>query len=137
MMGRNKEGVMAQSPVTALLLIAHGSRRREANSDLDYLAGQLQRRGVYSMVSTSYLELTDPTIADAATACVANGAQRVILLPYFLSAGVHVREDLADARIELARGFPDVEFLLAEPLGRHPLLEEVVLQRAQEVIGGA
>lgn len=124
---------MAASPITALLLIAHGSRRHEANADLDYLAAQLRRREAYPIVQTSYLELTDPTIADAAAACVTAGARRVILLPYFLSAGVHVREDLADARIELARSFPDVEFLLAEPLGRHPLLEEVVLRRAKEV----
>ena len=123
---------MRESAAAALLLIAHGSRRREANADLDHLAEQLRRRGTYAVVLTSYLELTEPTIADAGAACVADGAARVILLPYFLSAGVHVREDLADARIELARRFPDVEFLLAEPLGRHPLLEEVVLQRAGE-----
>jgi sirohydrochlorin ferrochelatase len=120
------------SPSTALLLIAHGSRRREANEDLDYLVAELRRRGAYSIIATSYLELTEPTIADAGAACVAQGARRVILLPYFLSAGVHVREDLAEARLDLAKRFPEVEFLLAEPLGRHELLLEVVLQRARE-----
>jgi sirohydrochlorin ferrochelatase len=125
---------MAESvtPSTALLLIAHGSRRREANEDLDYLAAELRRRRAYSIIATSYLELTEPTIADAGAACVAQGARRVILLPYFLSAGVHVCEDLAEARLELAKRFPEVEFLLAEPLGRHELLLEVVLQRARE-----
>jgi sirohydrochlorin ferrochelatase len=122
------------SPSTALLLIAHGSRRREANEDISFLAEQLRREGPYPIVQTSYLELSEPTIADAGAECVAQGARRVILLPYFLSAGVHVREDLADARLELAKRFPDVEFLLAEPLGRHPLLQEVVLQRASETL---
>jgi len=124
------------SPTTALLLIAHGSRRREANEDLSFLAEQLQREGPYPVVQISYLELSEPTIGHAGAECVAQGARRVILLPYFLSAGVHVREDLADARLELAKRFPEVEFLLAEPLGRHPLLQEVVLQRASETLKG-
>jgi sirohydrochlorin ferrochelatase len=55
-----------------------------------------------------------------------------VLVPYFLSAGVHVRRDLAAARDRLAGRYPHVEFLLAEPLGRHPLLPEVVAQRAGE-----
>jgi sirohydrochlorin ferrochelatase len=55
----------------------------------------------------------------------------VVLLPYFLSAGVHVRRDLADARARLAARFPAVDFRLAEPLGRHPLLLDVVADRAR------
>jgi sirohydrochlorin ferrochelatase len=56
----------------------------------------------------------------------------VILLPYFLSAGVHVQEDLEEARAELAAKFPAATFRLAEPLGRHPLLLDVVEERARD-----
>jgi sirohydrochlorin ferrochelatase len=44
---------------------------------------------------------------------------------------MHVMEDLTAARDELANRHPSVEFTLAEPLGRHPLLVEVVLERAK------
>jgi sirohydrochlorin ferrochelatase len=120
---------------SALLLIAHGSRRAEANEDLEHLAGVLRSRGRYAFVQTAFLELARPTIAEGGAACVAAGAKRVVLLPYFLSPGVHARDDLAAARADLAATFPDVEFLLAEPLGRHPLLAEIVAQRAIEVEG--
>jgi sirohydrochlorin ferrochelatase len=63
---------------------------------------------------------------------VERGARRVVLVPYFLSAGVHVRRDLAAARQRLAGRFPGVEFRLAEPLGPHPLLAQIVVQRARE-----
>ena len=43
-----------------------------------------------------------------------------------------MRRDLQDHRDRLAAEFPDVAFRLAEPLGRHPLLLEVVTQRARE-----
>lgn len=114
---------------TALLLIAHGSRSAEANADLYALAAELRRRGAYALVEPAFLELAAPTIADAGARCVASGAKRVVLVPYFLSAGVHVREDLRKSRDELAARFADVAFVLAEPLGPHPLLAEIVLQR--------
>src|SRR5919198_5688139 len=117
---------------TALLLIAHGSRRAEANADLDHLAGEMRARGEFAVVQPSYLELCEPGIVAAGEMCVAAGAARVVMLPYFLSAGTHVTEDLTAARAELANRHPGVEFVLAEPLGRHPLLAEVVAERARE-----
>ena len=117
---------------TALLLIAHGSRRPDANADLDHVVGQLRARGRFPVVEASFLELAEPTVEQGAARCVEQGAGRIVLLPYFLSAGVHVRRDLAALQEMLSRHYPDVEVRLAEPLGRHPLLAEVVAQRADE-----
>jgi len=116
----------------ALLLIAHGSRRPEANQDLVYLAERLSDRRNFDHVQVSYLELAEPTIPNGGAECVQAGATEVTLLPYFLSAGVHARDDMAEARAALAERFPEVVFRLAEPLGRHPLLLDVVEQRAAE-----
>jgi sirohydrochlorin ferrochelatase len=115
---------------TALLLIAHGSRQEEANDDLFAMAKDLS--GAYAIVEAAFLELAEPTIEQAGHRCVERGANRVILLPYFLSAGIHVRRDLQAHRDRLSKDHPSVEFLLAEPLGRHPLLRQIVLQRAKE-----
>jgi sirohydrochlorin ferrochelatase len=117
---------------TALLLIAHGSRRPEANADLDHLAGMLRARGEWLHVQPAYLELCEPSIALAGEMCVAARAKLVVMVPYFLSAGVHVVEDLTAARDELSKRHPAVEFVLAEPLGRHPLLAEVVVERVRD-----
>ncbi len=117
-------------PARALLLIAHGSRRPEANADLEHLAAELRARGRYDPVAVSYLELAEPTIRAGGEACVSAGAAEVILLPYFLSPGVHVREDLIDARDELAAAHPAVRFRLAEHLGLHPLMVDIVDERA-------
>src|SRR5438874_196384 len=83
-----------RAEMKALLLIAHGSRKAEANADLAFVADRLRDRGRYPIVRVAYLELAEPTIADGGAACAAGGATEVILLPYFLSAGVHVRDDL-------------------------------------------
>jgi sirohydrochlorin ferrochelatase len=119
-------------PHTALLLIAHGSRVAEANADLERLAAALRARGPYRVVECSYLELAQPDIAAGAERCVAAGAKRVLLIPYFLSAGVHVTRDLEAARDQLAAQHRTVAFRLADPIGLHPLMAEIVLQRATE-----
>lgn len=119
-------------PQTAVLLIAHGSRRVAANDDLVELARLVRQRGQYGIVEVSYLELTSPTIPEGGRTCVARGATQVMMLPYFLSAGVHVVNDLEAHRRELATEFPDVEFRLCPHLGLHPLMAEIVLHRLQE-----
>lgn len=116
----------------AVLLIAHGSRRAEANDDLVKLAELISARRTYPIVEVSYLELATPTILDGGRACVRQGATRVLMLPYFLSAGVHVVNDLEETRRQLASEFPVVEFVLCPHLGLHPLMAEIVLDRLRD-----
>lgn len=118
--------------MTTLLLIAHGSRQAEANDDLHQLVAALRARGGFGRVEPAFLELAEPTIPQALDTCLAGAAQRIVMMPYFLSAGVHVRKDLQGYRDDYAARHPHVEFVLAEPLGRHPLLLDVVLQRIAE-----
>jgi sirohydrochlorin ferrochelatase len=116
---------------TALLLIAHGSRQDEANADLLHAVAELRRLPDYELVEAAFLELAQPDIDSGARQCVAAGAEHIILLPYFLSAGVHVSRDLNEARQRLTNRYPGQRFSLAEPIGRHPLLFDILRQRAE------
>src|SRR5512135_793374 len=117
---------------TAILLIAHGSRHAPANDDLNRLADRFAERGDYPIVEACFLELAEPDIATGGDRCVARGARRVLMVPYFLSAGVHLIRDLAAARDALRRRHPQVEFRLGAPLGPHPLLDDLVSQRIRQ-----
>jgi sirohydrochlorin ferrochelatase len=116
---------------TAVLLMAHGSRRADANADLEELARRIRERGGYKIVEASYLELAEPSIPQGGRNCVTKGATRVLMLPYFLSAGRHVTEDLQRFQRELNVEFPHVPFELCPPLGLHPLMTQIVLDRLQ------
>jgi sirohydrochlorin ferrochelatase len=118
---------------TAILLIAHGSRQHSANDDLRELADRLAEQGAYPIVEASFLELAEPAMVAGGDHCVELGASRVLMIPYFLSAGVHLRRDLTAARDELNRRHPGVEFCLASPLGPHPLLDQLVAERIREL----
>ncbi|MFM8285364.1 MAG: sirohydrochlorin chelatase [Planctomycetaceae bacterium] len=113
--------------------MAHGSRRPAANADLVTLADLLATAEPQALIEISYLELAEPGIQAGGARCVARGAGRVRMLPYFLSAGAHVVDDLREHQAQLAREFPGVEFLLCPHLGLHPLMVEIVRQRLGEV----
>jgi len=119
----------------AVLLIAHGSRRDAANQDLVRLAEMLRERSVFPIIEISYLELAEPTIPEGAARCVSGGAEEVLMLPYFLSAGVHVQNDLEQYRGEFSSQYPETEFKLCAHLGLHPLMLEIVLDRLRKADG--
>jgi sirohydrochlorin ferrochelatase len=121
---------------TAVLLIAHGSRHPSANEDLRALAARLLAGGEYAIVEACFLELAEPDIVTGGGRCVSKGATRVLMVPYFLSAGVHLLRDLTAAREALARQYPDVAFVLGPPLGPHPLLDALVIARIGELERG-
>jgi sirohydrochlorin ferrochelatase len=129
----NKPSPTSTRDRSAVLLIAHGSRQHAANDDLHELAGRLTAQGTYPIVEACFLELAEPDIPTGGERCVSRGATRVLMIPYLLSAGVHLRRDLTAARDELCRRHPHVAFLLGSPLGPHPLLDHLVAIRVREL----
>lgn len=117
---------------SAILLIAHGSRRAEANLDLVRMAEMLRPRVPDERVEIAYLELADPSIPQALETCAERGAQRIRMLPYFLSAGSHVTQDLERFRREFLKRHPAIDCRLCPPLGLHPQLVDVLLDRLHE-----
>ncbi len=118
--------------MNALLLVDHGSRRAEANSLLAQIAALVAARRPTLIVEIAHMELAPPTVDEAFDACVARGATEVVVMPYFLARGRHATEDIpALARAAAAR-HPHVALRIAEPLGVHALLAELVLARADD-----
>src|SRR5262245_40713946 len=111
---------------TGLVIVDHGSRRGESNQMLVELVDRF-RRGAsdYITVEPAHMELADPTIAQAFDRCVAAGAKRVVVMPYFLLPGRHWDQDIPRLTAEAAAKHGGVEFLVAAPLGLHPLILEV------------
>jgi len=114
---------------TAILLMGHGSRVAEANAALYRIAEMVAEQGDYPIVEVAFREQHPPNIQAGIDACVARGAQRIVLYPYFLYAGAHVLEDLPDEMAAAARRHPGLQMVLGTPLGVHPKLAEIVCER--------
>ncbi|GAB4146134.1 MAG: CbiX/SirB N-terminal domain-containing protein [Planctomycetaceae bacterium] len=123
---------LTSSSRTAALLIAHGSRKPKANADLVELAERVRAHAELDIVEIAYLELAAPSIPEGLNACLKQNAARILMMPYFLSAGSHVEEDLGRYRDEFQAEHPEIEIAVCPPLGLHSLMEEIVLDRIRE-----
>jgi sirohydrochlorin ferrochelatase/(2Fe-2S) ferredoxin len=116
----------------AIVVVGHGSREPAANAELEALVGAWAATHPERPVSIGYVELARPSLAEALAAAGA-AHERVVALPLFLFAAGHVKNDVPLA-LEAARArHPSVDFRAARPLGVHPLLAELVWQRALAV----
>ncbi len=116
----------------AILMVAHGSRRSAANDDLYTLAEMVRAARPGKIVECAFLDVVEPTIPQGAEACVRQGATRVLLFPYFLSAGRHVVDDLNRFQADFQQRWPEVRFPICPHLGLHPLMVEIVFDRLAE-----
>jgi sirohydrochlorin ferrochelatase len=113
----------------AILLVDHGSRRAEANAQLEDVADQVRERAVESIVEIAHLEITRPDIGEGIDACVEKGATHIVVHPFFLGPGRHTTEDIP-AQVERAgQRHPNVRIRVSEPLGGHAALIDVILDR--------
>lgn len=104
----------------SLLLVAHGSRREASNEEIRDLAAALaeQAEPGFDQVGYAFLEIAEPSIQDAIEELVRAGACEVVVLPYFLSAGRHVAEDIP-AEVERKRAeHPEVAIRITPYLGQ-------------------
>ena len=117
----------------AILLVDHGSRRPEANHVVEALAEALQGRAPERVVRAAHMELAEPDVATGIDACVAAGADRIDVQPYFLGPGSHTSRDIPRLVEEAARRHPGVGIRISAPLGFHEKLVDVVLERIAEL----
>lgn len=112
----------------SLLLIAHGSRRAESNEEVRALAVNLSALTQnFDSVTCAFLELAEPSIPDGIEACVQQGASEIVILPYFLSAGRHVAEDIPALVQPKQAQYPELKIELRSYLGAASALPELIL----------
>jgi sirohydrochlorin cobaltochelatase len=103
----------------ARILIAHGSRRDNANEVIEAIASQLKARIAYWSIS--------PQLAERVKELVELGAKKIAIVPYFLFTG-KITEAIAKQVRELETIFPDVELILGQPLGATSELAEIIVR---------
>ena len=113
----------------AIVLVDHGSRRDEANRALEELAGLVRKAAPEQRVYTAHMEIAPPSLSDAVGECVREGAAEIVVVPCFLAPGSHSREDIPRLAREAAEDYPGVSVRVTAPLGPHPKLAEIVLER--------
>jgi len=106
-----------------IVLFAHGSRDPEWARPFESIASQLSKK---FLVRLAYLEMMRPPLGEAVTALAAAGATSIRVVPLFLGAGGHVKDDLPRLVSAARADHPQVEITLAEAIGEQPRVIEAI-----------
>lgn len=117
-----------------LLIIAHGSRRMASNDELRAVAHKFDFLDHnFDKVGTAFLELDEPSIPQGLINAIEQGAKEIVVLPYFLSAGRHVAEDIPAEVMSVQKDYPNVIIKIAPYLGASDRMPEILLMQANGV----
>jgi sirohydrochlorin ferrochelatase len=118
-----------------IVVFAHGSRVEAANEAVRAAARELARAGGFERVETAFLELGEPDLPGAVDRLARAGVRSVLVLPYFLTLGLHLERDLPRIVGRIQRAHKDLDIRVAPPLEGHPALVEILLDRIRAQAG--
>jgi len=119
--------------MTGIIVFAHGSRIESANESVRTVAANLAESGNYLHVEAAFLELGRPALDVAVTILLSKGVTRILVIPYFLTLGMHLERDLPRLIDAIAQANPGLEISVTPPLDGHPALLQALLDRAKSL----
>ncbi len=104
---------------TGLILFAHGARDPRWAAPFEAVAARVRALQPGVAVRLAFLELMTPSLPDAGAELADAGCERIEILPLFLGAGGHVRQDLPRLLAALQAAHPQLQVRL------HPAVGEI------------
>ena len=118
------------TPKTALILFAHGSRDPKWAEPFKSIQALIRAQAPGVPVELAFLELMQPGIQECISALANQGVKRVSVVPVFLAAGRHLREDLPALIAPIQSQFPDLEINVSAPIGDIPEFQVAIAKLA-------
>lgn len=126
------EGSSASESFDAIILIGHDSRVPGATQSMEQVARALQASGRYVQVTVCKFSRRSSLFSETLAHLVQQGAKRVLVQPYFLNEGVHIKCDIPNMMQDIGKEHPDVQLVMGMPLGFDRLLVDLVAKRIDE-----
>jgi sirohydrochlorin ferrochelatase len=118
-----------------IVIFAHGSRIESANEAVRVVAAALARSGD-ARVAPAFLELGEPDLETASSRLADLGVTRLVIVPYFLTPGLHMERDLPRIVKRISLTHKGLEIKIAPPLDGHPALLQILQDRVREALSG-
>ncbi len=111
---------------SAVIILGHGSKRPHAGDDLAGLAARLKTDAGYDIVEHAFLQYAPPSLGETVKRCIERGAERIVIVPFFVQAGLHVTKDVPEQVDRLRERYRAVRFEITAPVGSHPMMASLV-----------
>ena len=124
-----------KSKATGIVILGHGSNLKRANDTVGRVAAEIKKRSGLGVVEPAYLQLCKPDLKTVIKKVVKAGCRRIVIVPFFLFEGNHVRRDIPNAIKQDVKIYRQVEFIYAKNIGQDPRISDIVMDRISEVSG--
>jgi sirohydrochlorin ferrochelatase len=119
----------------AILYIGHGTRSKKGADEARAFVARVSERVDVAIQEISFLELTEPSIEEGFRRCVEKGATEVTVVPLFLLAAGHIKQDIPTVLEKLRSTYPDVEIEVKDPFGVQGAILDAVAELVRETVG--
>ncbi len=119
---------------TGIVLFAHGSSVESANEAVRSVAAKVAVEGGFELMEAAFLELGKPDLPGAIDRLAARQVERVLVVPYFLTLGMHLKRDLPRIVEGCAARHPGLSIDVTEPLDGHSALRRIILDRVEKAL---
>ncbi len=116
---------------SGIVFFAHGSSVDSANQGVRTVAAEAARQAGVDHYEVAFLELAHPTLEEAVAALIASGIERITVVPYFLTLGIHLQRDLPAIVGKIAAACPRIHITVTPPLDGHPGLASLLADRVR------
>lgn len=116
-----------------IILLGHGSRRKEANVGLIEVAEKVSQL-LGQSVTPAYMGYDQPSLPEAVEAKILEGAMNIVVMPLFLFRGIHVTIDIHEELRELREQHPNVEIVFTRELGADDVIANLAADRIKEAM---
>jgi sirohydrochlorin cobaltochelatase len=102
---------------SAIILFAHGARDPHWALPFKRIQALVSESLPGTPVELAFLELMTPDLPTAVARVVQAGVKRVTVIPVFLGAGGHVKDDVAALIRDLEQKYAVLQFFVTSPIG--------------------
>ncbi len=122
-----------------LILIGHGSKLPQSQETLEKLAEILRKKSEFKIVEIAFVRWNTPTVPQAIDMLAKMGISKIVLVPVFLAAGVHTKQeipDLIDVKEKESRlSAAGIQLYYGEPIGADERIAEILAEKALKALG--
>lgn len=117
-----------------IIILGHGSKLHKANGLISKVAKIIKKEISGNIVEPSYLQFHQPNLSESIKKVVEKGCKKIIIVPFFLFSGNHVKRDIPQAIKKEMDRYPDCTFVFTESMGEDGRIVDIVLQKINEAI---
>jgi sirohydrochlorin cobaltochelatase len=120
---------------SGLILLAHGARASEWAGPLNRVCEAVRLRAPDLRVEPAFLEFMTPALQPCAEMLLAEGVQRIIVLPMFMAQGGHLKRDVPQLLDALRAQHPQARLELAVAVGEADDIVQAMAAHALALAG--